>query len=129
MRPEGTVVSMESVSMSWILDAVPATTADKVVEEKMDAFVSKEENKEKKVDGEATKEKSSEPIEEMKENSVEAETKEAKEQTVHRPAHTLNNINFKIKKGETQLHSTHSTPSPLSLLDAHYCCKYIKHTH
>lgn len=104
MRHEGTVVSMESVSMSWILDAAPATTVDKVVGEKINAIVSKEENKENKLGGEVTEEKPSEPIEEMKENSAEAETKEAEEQTLHRPAHTLNNINFKIKKGETQLH-------------------------
>lgn len=110
----GTVVSMESVSMSWILDEVPVTTADKVIEEKSTAVASEKENKENKkvvkVDGASTEEKSSEPIEEMKENAVEIETKEGEtkegeqeEQTVHRPAHTLNNINFKIKKGVARL--------------------------
>lgn len=110
----GTVVSMESVSMSWILDEVPVTTADKVIEEKSTAVASEKENKENKkedkVDGASTEEKSSEPIEERKENAVEVETKEGEtkegeqeEQTVHRPAHTLNNINFKIKKGVARL--------------------------
>jgi hypothetical protein len=101
---------MESVSMSWILDEVPLTSVDKVTEEKSTPIASENENKENKkedkVDGASTEEKSSEKIEEMKENAIEGEAKEAEakegeqeEQTVDRPAHTLNNINFKIKKG------------------------------
>jgi hypothetical protein len=106
--------------MSWILDEVPAATVDKVVEEKSTTVASEKENKENKenkgnkVDNAITEEKSSDPIEEMKENAVEGEKKvaetkkgEQEEQTVHRPAHTLNNINFKIKKGKIR-----STLSP-----------------
>ena len=101
MHFEGTVVSMESVSMSWILDEEPATTAEKTIEEKNAASASEIEVK---LDAAAVIEKPSDQIEEMKENVTDIADIEMREigeqQTINRPAHTLVNINFKIKKGE-----------------------------
>ena len=103
----GTVVSMESVSMSWIIDEVPVTGTDKTIEDKKPLDTSKIDSK----SDTATATEAEKPlplpqaqdqdqVEEMKENVAD---EVEKQHTINRPAHTLVNINFKIKKGKNTL--------------------------
>lgn len=98
----GTVVSMESVSMSWIIDEVPVTGTDKTIEDKKPLDTSKIDSKSDTATAtEAEKPlplpQAQDQVEEMKENVAD---EVEKQQTINRPAHTLVNINFKIKKGK-----------------------------
>ena len=105
-------MSMESVSMSWILDEVPATGTEKTIGDKKPSDTSKIDKKSDTATATEAEKPTPLPLvqphdqdqaEEMKENVGDVELKEEeveKQKTVNRSAHTLVNINFKIRKGK-----------------------------
>lgn len=91
--------------MSWIIDEVPVTGTDKTIGDKKPLALDTSKIDNRSNPATVTEKPlplppAQDQVEEMKENVAD---EVEKQHTINRPAHTLVNINFKIKKGKNTL--------------------------